>query len=388
MSAGSVARDLAAWAHEQVGPLRARSEEIERARQLPADVARRLAEGGAFRALVPASYGGLELEPQPFTEVLTTLARGDAAAAWCVMTGATTSLLAAYLEPAAARELCADPAAIFAGVIAPMGRATPVAGGYRLRGRWPFASGAHNAGWRMGGALVMTEEGPRKLGDGRVEVRCCFFPAEASRLHDTWDTSGLCGTGSHDLEVEDVFVPESHTTCLLVDEPRVAGALYRFPTFGLLAASIAAVALGIGRSAIDELSSLACEKKTRGGRRSLAEQDLVQVEVAQAEGELAAGRALLAASLDAAWVAAQGGEVEVETRARLRLAATQATRAAVRAVDAMYTAGGGTSLYRRSPLQRHLRDVHTVTQHVMVAPATMKLVGRVLLGVPTDVAEL
>lgn len=356
---------------------------------MPLDLAQELAAAGLFRMLVPASLGGLEVHPRVFVEVLASLARGDGAAAWCVMTGSTTSLVGAYLPTSGAAALFKeDPDVIMAGVFAPLGRARPVDGGYRLTGRWPFASGSENASWRLGGGLVMQDDGPRKLESGQAEIRSFFFRGSESTIHDTWHTSGLCGTGSHDMEVEEVFVPSERTTCVLVDPPQHAGPLYRFPIFGLLAAGVAAVGLGIARAAVDDLRALAKEKKKFGGKRSMADGELVQVEVARAEGELRAGEALLRHTCDEVWAAATDGELSLSDRAALRLAATQATRAAVRSVDAMYQAGGGTALYRSSPLQRHLRDVHTVTQHIMVSPATMKTIGRVLLDVPTDVSQL
>ncbi|MEM1034392.1 MAG: acyl-CoA dehydrogenase family protein [Myxococcota bacterium] len=381
--------DVDTRARGLVAPLRERSDEIERGRRLPAEVAADIATAGMFRLLVPKSFGGAEVRPEAFVRTLSTLAEGDAAAAWCVMTGATTSLLSAYLPPEAAAAIWGnDPKVVTAGVFAPSGRAVPTEGGYRLSGRWSFASGCDNATWCMGGALVMDGETPRAI-DGKPEIRSLLFRAEAARIVDTWDVAGLNGTGSHDLVVEDVFVPASHTACLMTDAPQHDGTLYRFPVFGLLAAGVAAVALGIGRAAIDELTALVRRKRSFGGGRTLAEQDLVQVEVARAEAELGAGRAFLLERCEAAWAAAEAGALTPADRAGLRLAATHATRAAVRAVDAMYQAGGGTALYRsKSPLQRHFRDVHTVTQHIMVAPNTDKTVGRVLLGVPTDVAQL
>lgn len=342
-----------------------------------------------FRMLVAEALGGLEVHPEVMVSTLSALAAGDAAAAWCVMTGATTSLLAAYLDPSAAKRMWQEnPSTITAGVFAPMGRAKPVDGGYRLTGRWPFASGCENATWRMGGGLVIDGGAPRALADGRPEVRSFFFPASESEVIDTWDVMGLCGTGSHDLEVKDVFVPAEHTACVFADAPKHDGALFKFPIFGLLAAGVAACGLGIGRAAMDSLGQLAKTKKGFGGSRSIAQQDLVQVEVASAEGELRAGEALLLQTCRDTYAAAERGELTLQHRASLRLAANQATRAAVRATDAMYHAGGGTSLYRKSPLQRHFRDVHAVTQHIMVSQATDKTVGRVLLDLETDVTQL
>jgi alkylation response protein AidB-like acyl-CoA dehydrogenase len=367
--------------------LAAQSVSIERERRIPQCVADELADLGMFRMLVPRDLGGFEVHPATMVRVLATLAQGDAACAWHVMTGATNGVLSAYLPHDTATAVWADnPTVIMAGVFAPAGRATPVDGGYQLSGRWPFASGCDNASWLMGGGLVMGEHGTRLLENGKPEIRSFLFPAAEVKIEDTWDVAGLCGTGSHHIAVDSITVPSDHTCCLLSDAPQHDGALYRFPVFGLLAAGVAAVGLGIARAAIDACTQLA--KDDKRGARKLAEQELMQHELAKAEGELRSGEALLLRTCDDTFRVARVGELALRQRALLRLAATQATRHAVRAVDAMYQAGGGTALYRSSSLQRHFRDVHAVTQHIMVSAHTDKTVGRVLLDVPTDVSQL
>ena len=216
-----------------------------------------------------------------------------------------------------------------------------------------------------------------------------LLPAGEVEILDTWTVAGLCGTGSHDMVVTDAFVPASRAVSLVTDPPRQPGPLYAFPLFGLLAVGIAAVALGLGRAAVDELTDLAGVKVPTGSRRRLAQRSAVQADVAQAEARLRSGRAFLLDAVGAAWTSACAGDaISLEQRALLRTAATHATREAAATVDLAYEAGGGTSVYATSPLQRHFRDVHVVTQHVMVAPATYELAGRVLLGIPTDTSML
>lgn len=372
--------------------LREQAVSNEAERRVSPEAARSLAREGFFRMLVPVELGGGEVHPLVFARVLAELARGDAATAWCVMTGATTGLLAAYLDEPGARSLFADqPEAIMAGVFAPMGRAVATDGGYTLHGRWPFASGCENSTVRMGGALVFDEgsDTPRTGPDGKPIILSMFFPAEASRVIDTWKVSGLRGTGSHDLEVTAAFVPEHHAVGVLGRAPRVPRPLYAFPLFGLLATGVAAVGLGIARAAIDAAVELATQKKQGPGGRVLAASELAQVDVADAEGRLAAAVALTSETLARTFERAESeGEIDVRDRARVRLAACQATELATAAVDLCYRLGGGTSIYDRCPLQRHFRDIHTVTQHIMVAPAAKKLVGRVLLGLETDTSQL
>ncbi len=365
------ARDVAAVAIEH-------AEVSERACTLAPAVAEALAASPLPSMLVPKALGGGERAPADMLAALEELAVGDGSAAWCAMVAATSGLVAAYVEPEFARNAFSPPA-IAGGVYAPMGRAERDGDDYVLSGRWPFTSGSRHATTLMGGAVV----------DGGPAVRAMVFPASAATIHETWDVTGLRGTGSHDTEVSGLRVPAGHTAALGVDRPRHDGPLYAFPPFGLLALGIAAVALGIARGAIADLVELATAKRPGGSKRMLAERAPVQADVARAEALVTSGRAFAEHAVGQAWEAAEGdGELGTEERAGLRLAATHATRSAADAVDLMYEAGGGTAIYARSPLQRRFRDVHTATAHMMVSTASLELVGRISLGLKTDTAQL
>ncbi len=376
--------------------LRAAATEIEAGRRVPQALANELGADGFFRMLVPETLGGGEVHPRTFARTLMALGRGDGATGWIAMTGSTTGLLTAYLADEGAREVLGGEAhEALAGVFAPTGRAVPatVEGveGYRLSGRWSFASGCENAPWRVGGGLVFDEgaTGPRMTAAGGPEVRSFFFRAEDSQVVDTWKTAGLRGTGSHDLVVEDVFVPASRTASLVSDAPRHSGPLYRFPVFGLLATGVASVGLGIARAALEIGEEMARTKRARGGKKVMGESELVQVEIARAAAEIGAAEAFLFASLDDAWDAAAAGDaLSHALRARIRLAATHAGQAAASATDRVYHLCGGASIWDANPLSRHFRDVHVMTQHIMVSPSTLKPIGRIALGLPTDVSML
>lgn len=350
----------------------ARSDEIERGRRLPADLVGAMAEAGLFRMAVPRAYGGGEAHPAELLATIEDFARADGSAGWCVMIGATTGLLAAYLPEEAATEIYGrDENVVTGGVFAPKGFAQPVEGGYRVSGRWPFASGSEHCAWLCGGCTVEGSPSPRML----------FFPAADVEIIDTWTVSGLAGTGSHDMAVTDVFVPSGREVGLGVDHPRIRSEIYTFPVFGLLALGIAAVGLGIARAAVDELLALAGGKTPTGSSRTIAERAVVQASVAEAEASLRAARALL-------YSAVGSGGTSTDDRVGLRLAASYAVKTSARVVDTMYDAGGGSSVYATSPLQKYFRDIHVVTQHAMVAPATWELTGRILLGLPTQTTLL
>jgi indole-3-acetate monooxygenase len=358
------------------------AEETERGRRLPAELVSAFAQAGFFGMCVPKDIGGPELDPAVLVDVVETLSAADGAAGWCTMIAATTSVLAAYLPDADARTIYGSPGTATGGAYAPQGRATAAPGGWRVTGRWAFASGCQHCTWLTGGTLVQGA-------GGQPEARLMLFPASDAEIIDTWNVSGLRGTGSHDIAVNDVFVSAERAISLTTDRPRRGGTLYAFPVFGLLALGGAAVAIGIARHAIDDFAKMAATKTATLQRRRLAERPVVQAKVAEAEALVGSARAFLRDSIERAWDAAQrGGEIPLVERARLRLAATHATATAARAVDLMYTAGGGTAIYAASPLQRCLRDAHAVTQHVMVAEPTYELVGRVLLGVDADTSQL
>ena len=375
--------DRARQAAAVIGPL---APEIEAARRLPPEVVQALVEAGVFKLLVPRALGGSEGSLETLLSVLEELARADGSAGWVAMIGASSALMCGFLDEETAREVYGPVDAITCGTFAPFGRATIVDGGFRVSGRWPFASGSLHAQWVMGGAAV---EGAEKQPKGAPNIRSMLFRRDEIRVLDTWDVSGLCGTGSNDFEVENVFVPGARAFSLLTDRPRQAGPIFLQPFFGVLASGVAAVTLGIARAAIDALIELARKKQPPGARRSLAHREVVQLEVGRAEAELGAARAFLfdSAARSAAEVAATGA-ASLATRARMRLAASHAGTAAARAVDRMYEAGGGTSIYSKSPLQRHFRDIHTATQHLMISPTITTTVGRLLLGVDVDAETL
>jgi indole-3-acetate monooxygenase len=356
--------------------------QAERERRLPGELVAEMADAGVFRMCVPRAAGGLEEHPIVLVETVEALARGDGAAGWCAAINATSGLLAGYIPEHAAREVYAEPRAIAGGVFAPIGRATPVEGGFSVSGRWPFASGCTHCDWLMGGCLVEGEDPP--------VPRLMLAHADEVQIHDTWDSMGLRGTASHDIEMRDVFVPAERSASIVVDRPTAQGRLYAFPVFGLLALAIGAVGLGIGRGALDDVVALASRRTPTGSRRTMGERAAVQAEVAAAEARLRAARAFLLAAIGDAWaVASEGGQVPVEQRTALRLAATHAATTGADVTGTAYRLGGGSSVYEsRSPLPRRFRDANTATQHMLVGPATNELTGRLLLGLPTETGQL
>jgi indole-3-acetate monooxygenase len=370
--------DLRGAAASVAGVVRANADEAEQIRRLPSATVAALTEAGLMRMCVPAEYGGPEADPMTLVEVIEAVSRSDGAAGWCTMIASTTSSMSLFLPPESAKELFGDPAVVAGGVFAPTGVGTADGDGFRVTGRWQWGSGTQHCRWIVGGANCDDDT-----------FRLCFFEAGDVAFHDTWYASGLRGTGSLDFSVEGAVVPVVRTIQPGITPPSVDVPLGAFPNFALLAAGVAAVSLGIGRRALDELVDLAPGKRPQFSSRTLAQSGYTQAELARAEAALRAGRAFLLDELGRAWdVAGAGGRVELSTRAGIRLACVHAASAAVTATDTAYTLAGGSSVYDSNVLQRCLRDVHVTTQHLMVAPKLHETLGKLLLGLDADVTFL
>lgn len=373
---------LVAAAHALVPEIRAVADTIEQDRRLPPALVRALAEAGLFRMLVPKALGGLETDLFTMLRVIEAVANADGSVGWCVMIGAQLGILGAFLPPEGADDVFAhDPLVINAGAAAATGRAVPVAGGYRVSGRWAFASGCQHATWLHGGCVVMEGDAPRRTEGGSPEVRLVVFPAAEVEILDTWHTTGLRGTGSHDITVTDLFVPATRSFAWPPAQPRYPGPLYRLLIVPLI--SQAVLPLAIARSALAMFVELAAGKTALGTTGKLHEQAVVQAELGKAEALLGSGGAYLYEQAGGLWhTLVAGDEPSLEQRGRLRLAMTQAVTSAVQVVDQLYSLGGSTAIYTRSPLERHFRDIHTAAAHWTVAPRLYEAGGRIILGLP------
>jgi alkylation response protein AidB-like acyl-CoA dehydrogenase len=382
---GPACGDLDRLATQASAMARERAVITEQARRLPDDLITRLRASGLMRAGAPAALGAAQAPVAVTLRCAETVARGDASAGWCVSIAATSSLLSAYLPAGGAAEIFGHADAVAAGVWAPRGTARPVDGGLRVSGRWAYCSGIMHSDYLFAGAVLDTGAGQ----SDQPVLRVVAIPTGELEILDTWHTSGLRGTGSHDAVANDVFVPARRTLSLFDGPPTVDAPLYRFPIFGFFALSIAAAALGNARGAIDDLAQLAAGKVGQDSRRTLAERPTTQAAVAVAEASLRAARAFYYSAIDEAWQAAHHPEpVSVQLRIGLRLAATHAVRTAAEIARSMCDLGGGSAIYEDSPLQRRLRDAQTATAHFQVNATTWELTGRLLLGRPTQTVML
>jgi alkylation response protein AidB-like acyl-CoA dehydrogenase len=364
----------------------AEAEEVERRRELPPSLREALIENGFYRLLLPRSLGGAELPPLTFVQVIEEIAKADASTAWCLNQTSGCSMTAAYLDPETAREVFGAPDGILAWGPGP-GEARIVDGGYRINTTFSFASGSHDASWLGAHLPIVERDGrPRLNADGTTLICTLLFPKSVAKMTDIWHVVGLRGTGSDQYSVKDLFVPERFCVARDASQARYEpGLLYRFSSLQLYASGFAGVAMGIARSALDAFIELARDKIPRGGKHTLRDNNVVQSQVAQAEAKLSAARAYLFGALKKITdEVACNGQLTLDQRMTIRLAATFAIHQARDVVDIAYHAAGANAIFAANPFERRFRDIHTVSQQLQGRQEHYETVGRYRLGLEPD----
>lgn len=372
---------------EALSPLiREHSDRAEREKRLPQPVAEALRDAGLFRMFRPTSREGLGLDPVSEFRVAEALARVDAAAAWNVQVCSAADLYGAWFSEPASREIFGGREAVVAGAFNPRRRAEAVDGGYVVTGRTSFNSNCHGATWMIGLADVFDGDAPRLMADGQPQTLLTAIPAEECEIIDNWDTLGMCGTGSHDVAVERVFVPSARAVPFGPLE-RASGPydqpVYRMAMW-LTVGCHAAVALGVARAAIDDALALGSRVPayTQG---SLRDRSTVQLRLALAEGRLQGARAYFHAAHARAWEALfDRTELTIEEKARCQMASSTAVLTAREAVDLVHGCVGTAGIREGQRFERHFRDIHVITQHAFVSEARLEAVGQILLGMEPD----
>jgi len=361
--------------------------EIEAGRRLPARLVEAMKEAGLFSIAIPRDWGGPELDPLEQLAIIEELATMDASVGWCTMINCDTGYFTAFLDQDVAREMVPDIRVATASALSLTGRAVKTDGGYRVSGRWPFSSGCQHSAWLVGGCMLY--DGDRQLFDagGIPLTRTCFLRPSEVQILDTWYTTGLRGSGSNDFTATDVFVPEERTFCFRTPTFRRTGPLYQFPLGILL--KFASVPIGVARGAIDDLLDAAGRRPTRpysvgdklSAAKLLRDEPFVQEAVAKAELVAGSARSYLYETTADLWAALVGRTMpSPQLLARWQLAMLNAFDASAQAVHLVFKARGGTAVYAESTLDRRLRDVLTMNQHVVVTLKSYEMAGRTLLG--------
>ena len=278
----------------------------ERAARATAAVVERIVDAGLFRLWVPRSVDAPELELPSALEVFEAASRIDGSFGWAVTIGTGGGLFAAFLEPATAAEVFGPREAVIAGSGSPSGTARPVDSGYLAGGRWSFASGAHHATWFTANCVLEGERGAEP--DGAPVIRAMTFPASEVEIIENWDPAGMRGTGSHDFRVDSSLVPFRRTFSVFDDTPFEHGPLYRYPFASIAEVSFGAVALGIGRNAIDELMALAGSHRSLYTGELLRDRQVVRARLGEAEALVSSARAWFYEVAQSSWDTIVRGE--------------------------------------------------------------------------------
>lgn len=348
---------------------------------LPAAVVEALQTTGLLRLKLPTALGGAEADPETQFDVIETLSAIEPSTGWCLMIGGTGVGLPGAFLPAEAIERMFAGGRVPTGAIAslPPGRAEPVAGGYRVSGRWPFVSGVRHAEWVTLGARI------ERPGGAPPETRMMVFPAASVTIHDNWQVAGLKGTGSCDVSVSEVVVPEAFTWDRAATPPRRGGALYRLGHPGFVANEHAAFALGVGRGALDAAVALARSKRRSFSPHptSLEARGTFQRSVGLGDLKLRAARGLVLKVYAEAWAVASTGEVPPpRLQAELRSTTAYATEVAAEVTTEAFRYAGGGAVFNSQRLQRFLRDINVGAQHLMVSDIAYENHGQFMLGQP------
>jgi indole-3-acetate monooxygenase len=374
--------DIVLAAERLVPAIRAARDEAERMRQTPPSLAAEITRAGIYQMYLPRSMGGPELPPLIAFRVVEELSKADGSVGWCAMIATALSLNASRLAAEVGSQLAGTPADFrAAGSARPGGRAWEIPGGYRVQGRWNFASGIQNARWLYCTCVVMDADAPRRSAAGVPVLRAVWVPRESVTIVDTWSVMGMRGTGSQDFTVDDVIVPAERSS-LSDDPPREAGPLYdRRAWYVHLWTPSAANALGIARGAIDSLAEIAATEASTMSANLLRDRPMVQARIAEADAIVSAARAYVLDAVGRLWRMLCAGDVPSDRDiAQGRLAIVHAMHESVRAVDKVFHAAGTNAIYARLPLERAFRDVHVAVQHAAALPGYFESAGKVLLG--------
>jgi indole-3-acetate monooxygenase len=349
-------------------------EAMDRERRLPNAVFQAIADAGLLRLWLPRAMGGWELSPPDFMAVVEAAAALDGSVGWIVGNGGGMSRAAGYMSEAVARPWFSNPHALIVATTGATGQAHPADGGYRISGRWPFASGIHHASLVAAPCQVVDDS-------GQGPVLLCYVPSKHAEVIDNWRVSGLRGSGSCDYTLNDVFVPTEHTHDMLAPPATQPGTIYRWPAGLAFSTTVAVVPLGIARAALDTFTGGLAARTRRGTAAALRDRELIQSDIGRAEVLHAAARALLLAAMNELTDAIDaGGDRLIRARAMYRAACTNAAEAAIRIAEMVSAMAGAASIWEAHPLERQVRDIHAAAKHIAMSPNNYVAAGRVCLG--------
>ena len=365
--------------------LRERATEAEALRRVPETSIKELEDTGFFQLLQPTAFGGRAADPAIFYAAVKEIAKACGSTGWVASVVGVHPWHVALYDPRAQQEVWGqDPKTRICSSYAPSGQATPVDGGFQLSGRWHFSSGCDHAQWALLGALVPDADG------NPVDMRTFLIPRSGYRIDDVWDTVGLRGTGSNDVVVDKLFVPDHRAlsfgpvTALqtpgheLNHEP-----LYRLAYAGVFTTTISTPIVGIAEGAFDSYVEATRQRFRVSYGQKVAEDPFAQTRIARAASDIDASWLQLMRNVNEAYAHAESGEtLPMELRTRTRRDQVLATERSVAALDLlMENAGGSAMRTGANPVQRAWRDAHTGRGHAANDPErALTMFGQCALG--------
>jgi len=381
---------MVARARSLIPRLRDRASRTEELRRLPPETERDLHEAGLFRIVQPKRVGGSELDYVALVDCADAIGQADASAAWNFANLSSHHWMLGMFDRRAQDLVWGkDPNALIASsFIFPAGRARKVDGGYLLRGSWPFSSGVDSSEWNMLASVVSSDD----EADG-IEYRIFLLNKSDFRIKDTWNATGLRGTGSNDVEVEEAFVAEPMTVSVndLAGGPTPGStanpnALYALPVFSLFPYVLSGVALGNAQACLDDYVDLARHRASTYNRAKLGDLQTTQIKIAEASSKIDAARLIMRSTCIAAMADARRGSIpDIAAKTRTRRDGAYSVNLCTEAVSLLFAASGARGLYTSGALQRQFRDAHAINSHIAFNfDAAGTNYGRVALGLPSE----
>lgn len=368
--------DMDQWGGEAkvnklLSDIRAGRSEFDEQRYLSQDIVDQFKDIGIYRAFVPKKFGGDEKTPSEFLKMIETIAAADGSAGWVASFGMNPAYLASLPVETAEAVWKESADVVFAGGIFPPQKAERVDGGFIVNGRWKFASGCMGA--TVLGVGIMPD-------DGSKLPRMAVLPVDKVKIEKTWNVHGMIATGSFDLVVENVFVPEDWTF-IRGGESNIDMPFFKYPTLAFAAQVLSVTALGVAREAIDHLVNSAKGRQSVTGAPNLGDRNYAQIDIAKAEAKVRSARAFFYEATDEVWADILDGKEPTKHQiSMIRLATTNVTRECAEATKIAYNLSGMEGAYFDHPLSRCFRDVHLATQHAFMGEITYQNAGAIMFG--------
>ena len=381
---------MVARARALIPALRERAVRTEELRRPPAETEHDLHNAGLFRILQPKRVGGAELDYVALVDCADALGQGDASVAWNFANLASHHWMLGMFDPQAQDVVWSkEPNSLIASsFIFPAGRARKVDGGYVLTGCWPFSSGVESCEWNMLGSVVSSDD----EADG-VEYRIFLLNRRDYRVKDIWNATGLRGTGSNEVEVEEAFVANAMSMAVsdLTGGPTPGSSvnpnpLYALPVFALFPYVLSGVALGNAQACLDDYVEIARHRVSTSNRAKLGDMQSTQIKIAEASAKIDAARLIMRSNCLRAMADARSGHIpDIAGKTRLRRDGAFSVNLCSEAVSLLFAASGARSLFTSGTLQRQFRDAHAVNSHLAFNfDAAGTNYGRVALGLPSE----